>query len=277
MPPNILSSHLVTIPVLDALLSSSTSPPNLTKKVQLLSTKLAILTNRPSQPARGQPFDVEIQILRCRLDLAAAHLALAAGSDPNASAIVARSGGAGGELKLAEMELGLVEKECKGIIKRYSRLVKLERDKAESRSLQNLIDAEAGSPDTSLSTSTSKTPPTSSASASPNGLSGSTPDMDLTTHMAEMNLSDPTRTPGSGTGTVMTPSSSSSTPTTPGTPLTPSTSDTPDGLTKRQKRLKLISEIRIEGLKLSITSEDRLGRGDKKARLEGLVHKLEAG
>lgn len=332
MPPNVLSSSVVTVPVLDALLDSRTSPPTPAKRVQLLSTKLAILTNRPSQPVRGQPFDVEVQVLRCRLDLAGAYLALASegesesagvsrgssvgsdvgvavsrgssanggvsfskrGSSSSSSRVVV--GDTGQQLKLAESELNLVERECKGIIKRYTRLVKQERDKEagagagrEGEGQAEVGQREGGhsiSDGTKSSTTSSPTRPSGDVVSAlgkmsiSNRISSSTPDSSSASATSTSSPSTSSRAQTGDTSTSTSTSDPSSTPdaTTPTTspPLTASTPLTPRSAeSRRQKRLQMIIDIRIEGLRVSVVLEDRMGRADRKARLEGMIRKLE--
>jgi hypothetical protein len=117
MPPPILNSTLITIPILNTILASPAAHPSINPsyRVQVLTTKLAILTNRPSQPSR-MGFDAELEIMQCRLDLAKAAM---------------HSELKGKNLVLAEGELGVVERQCKGLTKRLCREARVRSDKTE--------------------------------------------------------------------------------------------------------------------------------------------------
>jgi hypothetical protein len=164
MPPGVLSSNLITVQSLDLILASPTSSDPIFRH-QLLSTKLAILTNRPSQPAH-RSFDSELQILQCRLDLAKACLLLRV---PN--------------IVTAGLELGLVERDCKGIVKRMCRENRIRVDKASKRiEMDGVIERRTslGAAEEPITTrpaltpvSTSANPSTSTGSAT-SSISGST-------------------------------------------------------------------------------------------------------
>jgi hypothetical protein len=164
MPPGVLSSNLITVQSLDLILASPTSSDPIFRH-QLLSTKLAILTNRPSQPAH-RSFDSELQILQCRLDLAKACLLLRV---PN--------------IVTAGLELGLVERDCKGIVKRMCRENRIRVDKASKRiEMDGVIERRTslGSAGDSITTRPAPTPvaasayPSTSTNSATSSISGST-------------------------------------------------------------------------------------------------------
>jgi hypothetical protein len=164
MPPGVLSSNLITVQSLDLILASPTSSDPIYRH-QLLSTKLAILTNRPSQPAQ-RAFDSELQILQCRLDLAKACLLLRV---PN--------------IVTAGLELGLVERDCKGIVKRMCRENRIRVDKASKRiEMDGAIGRRTslGSAGDSITTRPAPTPvaasayPSTSTNSATSSISGST-------------------------------------------------------------------------------------------------------
>ncbi|KAL7422988.1 hypothetical protein Q5752_002286 [Cryptotrichosporon argae] len=91
MPPAILSSSVLTLPILDALLLRSSDPSD---RVPLLSAKLALLEN---SPAPADP----LAVLRVRVELARAY----AGCAPP-------------DLHAAESEAGVVDAACRRLGKR---------------------------------------------------------------------------------------------------------------------------------------------------------------
>lgn len=231
MPPAILSSNLITISSLDAILASPTSSDP-TYKYQLLSTKLAILTNRPSQPVH-RSFDAELQILKCRLDLARACLELVV---PN--------------LKTADSECEIVGRDCKGILKRMCRENRISNDRAN-------IKAGTGGV---LERQITPTPLSVSEPIPSTGVEGE-PSTSSTSRPA------PTPISSGSTNTDSTNSTDSATST---------TSDSTAG-SKYGGRIRVITGIRIEALRLSAQVDELQGNTGRRERLESLALKLEAG
>jgi len=225
MPPGILSSNIITVQSLDLILASPTSSDP-TYKHQLLSAKLAILTNRPSQPTH-RSFDSELQILQCRLDLAKACLQLTV---PN--------------LSTAGTELGLVERDCKGIIKRMCRENRLRVDKASKRiDMDGAIERRD-----SLGTD----------SAIERRASQGTEGESSTTRPAPTPIPASNTTPASGNSATSSISGTSS-------------------ISKYEHRQRTITTLRIEALRLLGDVKEMQGYPDMKERMNSLVSKLELG
>lgn len=116
MPPPILSSEVITLPVLETMLNSHQAQKDKTYRLLLLRTKLALLTNPPppslevgSSSTRASVQD-QLIVLRLRLEIGRLILSLPPGT------------GTESEIKGARVELGIVDKEIKGILKRLVRL-----------------------------------------------------------------------------------------------------------------------------------------------------------
>ncbi|WVQ85075.1 hypothetical protein IAT38_007239 [Cryptococcus sp. DSM 104549] len=122
MPPPILSSPLLNLSTINSLISSPAPQPPHTR-IQLLSAKIHLLSDPPAAgPSSAGGVDAtadsqgkgkgrarisdaaQLEVLQCRLDLGRAYLGL---DVP--------------EWTSAEVELGLVEKDCKGMMKRLGR------------------------------------------------------------------------------------------------------------------------------------------------------------
>lgn len=342
MPPSILSSNLINIPVLDLILSSPQTALNQPYHLQLLHTKLAILTNRPSQPKR-RGFAADLEILETRLEVARVALCLSEGS---AGSIGRGSGISGGQgigidagpgqegssstsrdlvprpiqsstsststslsatqaqagpsksgsspvpnYTLAEGELGIVEKECKGLTKRLCREIRARTDRARARDEDQRRDDVPGPSRTSSGTSTS-----TSTSTAEEGPSSTTSDSELRSPDVEEGYPSTETTPTQAPVPAFEKSTTLDPPTTSLSlhSLTPDdlnipTSDTeadadagptpptPPTPGKYQARLQTITDLRIRGLRLMADIQGMQGRPERKVRWEGLALKLQAG
>ncbi|TYJ58599.1 hypothetical protein B9479_000810 [Cryptococcus floricola] len=94
MPPAIATSPIYNIQAINTLLASPVPQP-LTSRIQLLSAKIHLLTNDP-------PSD-PLSVLRTRRELGELYL-----KEKH-------------DLKAAEIELSMVQRECKDIVKRIAR------------------------------------------------------------------------------------------------------------------------------------------------------------
>jgi hypothetical protein len=332
MPPSILSSNLITIPVLDLILSSPQTALNQPYHLQLLHTKLAILTNRPSQP-KQRGFAADLEILETRLEVARVALCLqsagsrvresgesvgfAGGNGPGNDAGKGQESGSlsrglvprpteprtvsttqtqAGPSKpnprpvpnytLAEGELGIVEKECKGLTKRLCREIRARTDRARARDevqrrgdlpgpsrtssgastststaeegpSSTTSDSEPRSPDVEGYPSTETTPTQAPVPAFEKSTTLDPPTTSLSLHsLTPDDLNIPTSDTDADAGPI------------PPTPPTPG---------KYQARLQRITDLRIRGLWLMADVQGMQGRPERKARWEGLALKLQAG
>jgi len=115
MPAPIFSSPFLNLSVINSLLSSTSNPPIPVQRIQLLSATLHLLTNPPSISAsspssstgvergrtRASELENPTEVMRVRLDLAKAHLALEVP-----------------DLRTAEVELTGIEGAAEGVMKR---------------------------------------------------------------------------------------------------------------------------------------------------------------
>jgi len=230
MAPGILSSNLITVDSLNVLLNS-VAAQDPTYKFQLLSTKLAILTNRPSQPVQ-RSYDSELQILQCRLDIARAAFELTVP-----------------KLVLAEEELRMVERDCKGIIKRICRRERARSDKAATKS------GDGGAVKKDETAESKENLETGAVTGT--GVSASTPERPAPTPLPTSSTSTSTST--DTTATTISNTSSMSTGT----------------LSKYQARQRTITALRVEALKLLGEVEEMQGRPERRGRWDSLALRLE--
>jgi hypothetical protein len=113
MPPDILSSGTITLPVIETLLNSQQAQDPI-YRAQLLTTKLTLLTNSPPNDGKND-FDIDLQVLRCRLELAFVSIRLRVP-----------------DLGVAEREAGMVERGCRGIGKRLKRELEQENEEGSA-------------------------------------------------------------------------------------------------------------------------------------------------
>jgi hypothetical protein len=297
MPGGILSSNFITVPVLDSLLASPAGQEP-SYRLQLLSTKLAILTNLPSQPHR-RSFDTELQILQCRLEVAKVAVGLA-------------------NLTLARGELGIVERECKGMIKRITREVRARSDREARRCITSERDRE----DQVVSGTTTPTgtgsgnaigtavgsgasPSTSTYGEESESGSGSTIkaikrdiDIGIGSELSSLSTSSPStsttpNTSQSDPNLALSPitsssssdldtqeilkafSSSSTSATTPSPPLSEATTPSDSKVAKYQFRQGIIKKLRVEALRALGDLEELQGKPERRGRWDSLAMKLE--
>jgi hypothetical protein len=333
MPPSILSSNLINIPVLDLILSSPQTALNQPYHLQLLHTKLAILTNRPSQPKR-RGFAADLEILETRLEVARVALCLQFESEGSAGSRVRESGesvgfaggngpgndaGKGQEsgslsrelvprpteprtvsttqtqagpstpnprpvpnYTLAEGELGIVEKECKGLTKRLCREIRARTDRAREKEREKVPGPSRTSSGASTSTSTADEAPSSTTS------NGEPRSPDVEGYPSTETTPTQAPVPAFEKSTTLDPPTTSLslhslTPDDLNMPTSdtdadagpiPPTSPTPG---KYQARLQRIKDLRIRGLRLMADVQGMQGRPERQARWEGLALKLQAG
>jgi hypothetical protein len=118
MPPDILSSETITLPVINTLLDSQQAQDPV-YRAQLLTTKLTLLTNSPPNDGKND-FDIELEVLRCRLELAFVSIR---------SRVP--------DLGVAEREAGMVERGCRGIGKRLKRELDRENEEGSTTAADN--------------------------------------------------------------------------------------------------------------------------------------------
>jgi len=260
MPPGILSSNLITVPVLDSLLASQAGQEH-TYRLQLLSTKLAILTNRPSQPIK-RSFDAELQILQCRLELAKVAVRLT-------------------NLRLASGELGIVETDCKGMFKRIAREIRARSDREARKSIGQERDVGTASPQQGGGEGegdgsyTGPGPTIESDVMERPSIQTLTP-AHLESSPTSMPTYDPTNTSPDLDQDPESESRTTSHSSLPSVSLS-STSSADAKIAKYQNRQGVITNLRIEALRLLGEVEDLQGRPERRGRWDSLALKLEAG